>query len=112
MNRVDEKGKVFTPQVRKMEVEVNIFTVHGHVHGYVHLQPGQRIKDLLNTGSEQFLAITRATLNGQPVGGAAPGPTAVEVDFMALNKRHIVSVVPVGEDYLERRRDEEYYIPR
>ena len=117
LNRVDEKGKVFTPRVRKLELEVQIDTVQGRVHGYVHLQPGQRIKDLLNNPTEQFLAITQATLypkaeakNGTKTAAAQPETT--EAEFLALNKQYVISVVPIGEDRIERRRDEEYYIPR
>ncbi len=117
LNRVDEKGKVFTARVRKMEVEVQISTVQGQVHGYVHLQPGQRIKDLLNNTSEQFLAITQATVQPKTevksgTKAAAAQPPASEVEFLALNKQYIISVVPIDEDKIERRRDEEYYIPR
>jgi hypothetical protein len=117
LNRVDEKGKVFTARVRKMEVEVHIATVQGHVHGYVHLQPGQRIKDLLNNPAEQFLAITQATIQPMPEAkagtkAAALHPPATEAGFLALNKQYIISVVPVDEDKVARRRDEEYYIPR
>jgi hypothetical protein len=117
LNRVDEKGKVFTARVRKMEVEVRIETVQGKVHGYVHLQPGQRVKDLLNNTSEQFLAITQATIHPRVESKAgtktiATPPEPTEVEFLALNKQYVISVVPVDEDKIERRRDEEYYIPR
>ena len=118
LNRVDEKGKVFTAHIRKMEVEVNIVTAQGEVHGYIHVQPGQRVKDLLNSPTEQFLAITRATIQTKPDApktsakvGTAP-PQVTHVEFLALNKQYVISVVPVDEDKIERRRDEEYYIPR
>jgi hypothetical protein len=128
MNRVDEKGKVFTARIHKMEVEVNIVTVQGHVHGYLHVQPGQRVKDLLNNPAEQFLAITSATVSAKvdPQIKAAPKtaqskqkadwpdeqPEPIRSDFLALNKRYVISVVPVDEDKVERPRGEEYYIPR
>ena len=117
LNRVDEKGKVFTARVRKLELEVHIDTVQGQVHGFVHLQPGQRIKDLLNNPAEQFLAITRATIHSKADAKNGPKtvtaqPQATQVDFLALNKQYVISVVPVDEDRIERRRDEEYYIPR
>jgi hypothetical protein len=128
MNRVDEKGKVFTARIHKMEVEVNIVTVQGHVHGYLHVQPGQRVKDLLNNPAEQFLAITSATVSAKvdPQIKAAPRtaqskqkadwpdeqPEPIRSDFLALNKRYVISVVPVDEDKVERPRGEEYYIPR
>ncbi|MEO5953911.1 MAG: hypothetical protein ABIQ44_15720 [Chloroflexia bacterium] len=119
LNRVDEKGKVFTAHVRKMEVEVNIVTAQGFVHGYIHLQSGQRVKDLLNSPTEQFLAITRATIQlksevpktSTKAAAAAP-PKVTHAEFLALNKQYVISVVPVDEDKIERRRDEEYYIPR
>ena len=118
LSRVDEKGKVFTARVRKMEVEVHITTVQGEVRGYVHLQSGQRVKDLLNNSAEQFLAITQATIQANSEGAKATHksgagqPQVTEVEFLALNKKYIISVVPVDDDKVERRRDEEYYIPR
>ena len=129
MNRVDEKGKVFTARIHKLEVEVNIVTVQGHVHGYLHLQPGQRVKDLLNNPAEHFLAITSATVSNRPETLAkAPSartaqprqkpdapdeqPASIHADFLALNKQFVISVVPVDEDKVERPREEEYYIPR
>lgn len=128
LNKVDEKGKLFTARIHKMEVEVNIVTVQGHVHGYLHIQPGQRVKDLLNNPAEQFLAITSATVHAKtetpfkitPRAGQTrqkadtPGeqPKPTQADFLALNKQYVISVVPVDEDKVERPREEEYYIPR
>jgi uncharacterized protein DUF6812 len=128
LNRVDEKGKVFTSRIHKMEVEVNIITVQGHVHGYIHVQPGQRVKDLLNNPAEQFLAITSATISTRSEFPVKPAPKSTQArqkadgldeqarpataDFLALNKQYVISVVPVDEDKVERPREEEYYIPR
>ncbi len=128
LNRVDEKGKVFTARVHKMEVEVNIVTVQGHVHGYLHIQPGQRVKDLLNNPAEQFLAITSATVytktdlqvkaaskttqTKQKADGSEEQVEPTRSDFLALNKQYVISVVPIDEDKVERPRGEEYYIPR
>jgi hypothetical protein len=64
MNRVDGKGKVFTERVRKTGVEVRMETLQGQVHGFLHVVAGQRVKDLLNSGDELFLAVTDATLYG------------------------------------------------
>jgi acetyl esterase/lipase len=89
--RVDDKGKVFTPRVRTASVEVDIVTVHGIVHGFVHVKPDQRIKDELNNQGETFLAVTGATLRGHL--DASPR----QVEFVAVNKSHIITVVPVGE---------------
>ena len=89
--RIDEKGKVFTPRIRTASVEVDIVTVQGVVHGFVHVKPDQRIKDELNYHAERFLAVTGATLRGHL--DASPR----EVGFVAVNKSHIITVVPINE---------------
>ena len=95
MNRVDEKGKLYTERVRKSEVRVLISTVQGVVEGNMYLAPGQRIKDLLNSPNEDFLAVTDATVERH--GRTEPA----RADFIALNKQHIVWVVPLEEyDYV------------
>ncbi len=91
MDRVDEKGKVFTPKVRTQNVEVDIITVAGSLHGFLHVAPGNRLKDQLNTRDEQFLALTNATLRTHE------GKETTHTGFIAINKHHIVSVVPVDE---------------
>jgi hypothetical protein len=35
----------------------------------------------------------------------------VSSDFIALNKEHIISVIPLGEDKVKRQQAEEYYLP-
>ena len=92
MDRVDQKGKIFTQRVRKNSVEVEIVTVAGRIRGHIHPAPTQRVKDLLNTSDELFLAVTEATLTD--VGGAE----TKQAEFVALNKQHIISVVPISED--------------
>jgi hypothetical protein len=103
--RVDEKGKVFTERVRKASVEVKILTTQGYVHGHVHLMPDQRVRDLLNSREEQFLAVTDAALQ-------AYGADNIEqVGFIALNKQYVISVEPVDLESMRRRQEEEYFIP-
>ncbi|MEO8289310.1 MAG: hypothetical protein ABI670_23120 [Chloroflexota bacterium] len=104
MNRVDGKGKVFTERVRKTGVEVRMQTLQGQVHGFMHVVPGQRVKDLLNNGDELFLAVTDATLYGYGDDGVQ------QVDFIALNKQQIVSVILIDEDKPRDQQDEGYYI--
>jgi hypothetical protein len=105
MDRIDENGKIFTERVRKTRVEVRIVTVQGDVHGYIHLVGDQRVRDLLNDGSEQFIAVTDVSMK---IHGTLE---RVATDFIALNKRHIVSVVPMDEDKVKRRQFEEFYLP-
>ena len=91
MERVDEKGKVFTQRIRTQDVEVNITTIAGTLHGFIHVSPGNRLKDQLNTRDEQFLALTNATSRSHD------DKVGVHIDFIAINKQHIVSVVPIDE---------------
>jgi hypothetical protein len=89
MHKVDERGKFFTDRVSKGKVEVLIATLHGTLRGHVHVLPGGRVKDLLNS-EEQFLAVTDATI-------PADDPNAHHIGFIAVNKQHILSVIPVNE---------------
>jgi hypothetical protein len=95
MNRVDQKGKLYTERVRKAGVRVLISTVQGVVEGNVYLAPGERVKDLLNSDDEHFLAVTEATVEWHARAEAA------QAGFIALNKRHIVWVVPLEESAYE-----------
>jgi hypothetical protein len=106
MEKVDEKGKLFTERVHKTRVEVRVITLQGEVHGYMHVTHDQRVKDLVNNGAEQFLAVTDATIRGQG------NVESQQIEFIALNKQHIVLLIPIGEDRLKQQRDEEYYIPQ
>lgn len=89
--RIDDKGKLFTPKVRTAAVEVDITTIQGLVHGYVHVKPQKRVKDALNNNEEKFLAVTGATMR------AHPDSVPREVDFVAINKHHIISMIPINE---------------
>ena len=97
--RVDPKGKVFTPRVRKDHVEVEMITSQGRVHGYIHVMPGQRVKDLLNTPGEQFLAVTDAQIG--------EGQNALHHEFITINKICIYTVIPVNEAR-DHQPEEEY----
>lgn len=91
MERVDEKGKVYTQKVRTQDVEVNITTVTGKLHGFIHVTPGNRLKDQLNARDEQFLALTNATSRNHD------DKDGVYIDFIAINKQHIISVAPIDQ---------------
>jgi acetyl esterase/lipase len=91
IDRVDERGKVFTPRIRKVSVEVEVFAIDGRIHGYMHVAPDQRVKDLLNSPDEYFLAVTDATImrDGES--------EARKANFVAVNKNHVISVIPINE---------------
>ena len=99
VERVDPKGKVFTPRVRTDHVEVEMITSQGRVHGYIHVMPGLRVKDLLNTPSEQFLAVTDALIGD--------GENAQHHEFITINKMYIYTVIPVNEAR-DHHPEEEY----
>lgn len=103
LDRVDLKGKVFTARVRKDHIEVELVTTQGRVHGYVHVAPNQRVKDLLNNPNEQFLAVTDATM------GDDSDEEALHHDFVTINKRYIITVIPINEARPAKPDDE--YIP-
>ena len=103
LDRVDQKGKVFTERIRKDHVEVEIITTQGRVHGYVHVAPNQRVKDLLNSPNEQFLAVTNATM------GKDDDENVLCHDFITLNKHYIITIIPIAETRVTQRDDE--YLP-
>ncbi len=100
IDRFDTKGKLFTERVRKDHVEVKIVTTTGRVHGYVHVLQNQRIKDLLNTPNEQFLAVTDATM------GDESNSESLRHDFITINKQYILTVIPINDNQSPRSDDE------
>src|SRR5438876_752113 len=101
MNNVGERGKFFSDRVHTHHVEVVVVTVKGKVCGQAHLMPGQRIKDLLNSHDDVFIALTNATMTHED-------SSTEQVEFVALNKAHIISVVPLQEEP-EKTEQDEYY---
>src|SRR5438477_6234749 len=91
MSKVVEPGKYYTDRVHTHHVEVVVVTLKGQVCGQAHLMPGQRIKDMLNERDEGFIAITNATVTREDA-------STQHVKFIALNKWHIVSVVPLQDE--------------
>ena len=99
IERKDRKGKVYTERVRKDHAEVELVTTQGRIHGYVHLGGGQRLRDLLNSTSEQYLAVTDATMRSEGI------PNAYPIKFIAINKHYIITVIPIQEPYPNARED-------
>lgn len=99
MHKVDERGKYFTDRVHTHLVDVVIVTLRGQVLGKAHLMPGQRIKDMLNSHDDAFIALTDATLTNSD-------SSTQQIKFMLLNKSHIISVVPLQEDTDKTQQDE------
>ncbi len=101
MRKVVESGKYYTDRIHTHRMDVVIVTMKGQVSGQVHLMPGQRIKDMLNERDEVFIALTDVTLTHDD-------SSTEHVKFVALNKGHIVSIVPLQDDP-EKTEQDEYY---
>ena len=88
--KIDERGKYYTDQVKTQHVEVLVLTVKGEVRGHAHLPPGTRIKDLLNS-DDHFIALTNVTISGYESGRS-------QARFIAINKLHVISVIPLQDE--------------
>jgi hypothetical protein len=86
----DEKGKIFTYIVSKIQVPAIIQTLTHRIHGTVHVRDGDRLIEELCNG-HQFLAVTSAvvfTVNGKPL---------YRSEFLTINREHIVWLLPSNE---------------
>jgi hypothetical protein len=88
--RYDEKGKYFTKVVTKETVSVVLKTVQGKIQGNVHVRPDKRLLDEMNESS-QFVAITEARVFNEQ------GDLEYQTEFLSLNRKHIIWVIPEEE---------------
>jgi hypothetical protein len=83
----DDKGKIFTDIVSKIAVYATVQTITHLMRGRIHIRRDQRFKDELD-GNEKFLALTDVTVM------KSDGQTLFQAPFMAVQRAHIVWVVP------------------
>jgi len=83
----DDKGKIFTEVVSKIAVYATIQTTTHTLRGRIHVRRDQRIIDELDV-HENFIAITDVTAMG------AGGQTLFQTPFLAVQRAHIVWVLP------------------
>jgi len=83
----DEKGKIFTDIVSKIAVYATVQTSMHLMRGRIHIRRDQRIKDELDH-SETFLALTDVTVLN------ADGHTLFQAPFLAVQRAHIIWVIP------------------
>jgi len=77
-------------RVGKDRVGVVIYTQHHRVEGYLHLRPGSRLTDFLNSAAVgNFMAVTDARVYS--LAEETPLHTA---DVMDMNRNFIVMVIP------------------
>ena len=85
------KGKIFTDVVRKHPLPALIQTVTHQIRGYVHVSPGERVKNELDR-NELFLAVTAAEIMD------ASGKVIYQAPFIAVRREQIVWVIPLDEE--------------
>lgn len=92
----DDKGKIFTDIVSKIAVYATVQTTMHLMRGHIHIRRDQRIKDELD-GNEKFLALTEVTVLN------AEGNTLFQAPFMAVQRAHIIWVIPEQNTNEERK---------
>jgi predicted esterase YcpF (UPF0227 family) len=97
--RYDEEGKIFTNIIPKEILHAVIQTVNQRILGNVYVRPEDRLKDELNR-AEQFLAVTDAVVMDQ-----AGLHQLYECGFLAVNRDHIVWLMPTDEIRGEQSRE-------
>jgi len=83
----DEKGKIFTDIVSKRTVYATVQTTTHLMRGRIHVRRDQRIKDELDL-DEKFLALTDVNVL------APDGQILFQAPFLAVNRTHIIWVLP------------------
>ena len=87
------------PDVEHRRQRVVVETTRHRITGTVHLARDgyrSRISDLLNASDREFLALTDAVV--EPLG---PGEGTVAHAFLAVQRRHVVLVAPLGDDAVQ-----------
>jgi len=86
----DEKGKIFTPVVKKIPYDAIIQTANYRIEGKVHIRPDDRIKDDMNE-PEMFIAVTDAAIFD------TSNRVAFRSNFMLVNRAQIIWLMPANE---------------
>lgn len=82
-------------KIEKAKKDVIIFTLHHRLEGTMYTYMGARILDELNAGTKNFIALTDVN-----VFSPQSSTPIYHTDFLALNKNHVVQVLPgKKEDY-------------
>ena len=86
----DEKGKFYTPVIKKIPCATIIQTVNNRIEGKVHIRPDERLKDDINE-QEMFIAVTQAVIYNNA------GEVAYTSDLLLVNRTQIIWLMPVKE---------------
>jgi hypothetical protein len=86
----DDKGKIFTPVVKKIPYDAIIQTATYRIEGKVHIRPDDRIKDDMNE-QEMFIAVTDAVIYD------TSSRVVCRSNFMLVNRAQIIWLIPSNE---------------
>ncbi len=86
----DEKGKYFSQIVQKRLVFANVQTTTHRIQGNIHTEEGERLKDMLNN-PDDFIAMTEVVVYD------GDGSILYRADFVAVQRHHIIWVIPLDE---------------
>jgi hypothetical protein len=86
----DEKGKIFTPIIKKVPCDAIIQTANYRIEGKVHIRPDDRLKDDMNE-PEMFVAVTEAVIYD------TTGQIAYRTNFTLVNRTQIIWLIPANE---------------
>jgi len=86
----DDKGKYFTDVISKDKILSHIQTVTHQIRGFVFIRKDERLSDELNQDI-RFLAVTNAEIFDPD------GEILYTSDFLAVNREHIVWLMPLKE---------------
>lgn len=95
----DDKGKYFTEVITKDKIISHIQMGAYRIRGNVHVRRGDRLSDELNR-ENKFLAVTDAEIFSQA------GELLYITDFLAINREHIVWLMPLVEQEKEAAEQE------
>ncbi len=91
MENTDEKGKIFTPLMKKIKQQVQIQTVKDLFSGTLHIHPESRLSEELNK-TEKFLLVTDAKLLG------SKNQVMAKYPFIAIQITQIIWITPLDEN--------------
>jgi hypothetical protein len=92
--RAERMIRPMVPDTAKKRREMSLvvlITERIRVEGEVHVRPGERLTDFMNTRDNQFIAVTHAR-----VYDSLEGKLVFTVDFLDINRDSIIIAFPVA----------------
>jgi hypothetical protein len=83
----EREAMSYTRKIEKDRVQAHIRTNREKIEGFIFKMPQNRLLDMLNQGSDQFIPVTRAR-----VFCLETGKLLFETEFLAVNKNNIIVI--------------------